>query len=189
MSNETFAFRSALGGFHRGDVSKYISETAAAHQAQTERLQEQIAALEQENEALRAQLEALQEPPAEEAEESALIESPEEAPAEEAPPEEPEESLRDRELAAYRRAEAAERLANLRARKVYEDLQTVCGESSREFDGLNDTAHAAAENIGAQLDIIRAAVENACAAMQTSSEKLSAINQLVPDPAETLTED
>ena len=43
MSNETFAFRSALGGFHRGDVSKYISETAAAHQAQTERLQEQIA--------------------------------------------------------------------------------------------------------------------------------------------------
>ena len=188
MSNETFAFRSALGGFHRGDVSKYISETAAAHQAQTERLQEQIAALEQENEALRAQLEALQEPHAEE-EESALIELPEEAPAEEAPPEEPEESLRDRELAAYRRAEAAERLANLRARKVYEDLQTVCAESSREFDGLNDTAHAAAENIGAQLDIIRAAVENACAAMQTSSEKLSAINQLVPDPAETLTED
>ena len=188
MSNETFAFRSALGGFHRGDVSKYISETAAAHQAQTERLQEQIAALEQENEALRAQLEALQEPHAEE-EESALIELPEEAPAEEAPPEEPEESLRDRELAAYRRAEAAERLANLRARKVYEDLQTVCGEYSREFDGLNDTAHAAAENIGAQLDIIRAAVENACAAMQTSSEKLSAINQLVPDPAETLTED
>ena len=188
MSNETFAFRSALGGFHRGDVSKYISETAAAHQAQTERLQEQIAALEQENEALRAQLEALQEPHAEE-EESALIELPEEAPAEEAPPEEPEASLRDRELAAYRRAEAAERLANLRARKVYEDLQTVCGESSREFDGLNDTAHAAAENIGAQLDIIRAAVENACAAMQTSSEKLSAINQLVPDPAETLTED
>ena len=188
MSNETFAFRSALGGFHRGDVSKYISETAAAHQAQTERLQEQIAALEQENEALRAQLEARQEPHAEE-EESALIELPEEAPAEEAPPEEPEESLRDRELAAYRRAEAAERLANLRARKVYEDLQTVCGESSREFDGLNDTAHAAAENIGAQLDIIRAAVENACAAMQTSSEKLSAINQLVPDPAETLTED
>lgn len=188
MSNETFAFRSALGGFHRGDVSKYISETAAAHQAQTERLQEQIAALEQENEALRAQLEALQEPHAEE-EESALIELPEEAPAEEAPPEEPEESLRDRELAAYRRAEAAERLANLRARKVYEDLQTVCGESSREFDGLNDTAHAAAENIGAQLDIIRAAVENACAAMQTSSEKLSAISQLVPDPAETLTED
>ena len=118
-----------------------------------------------------------------------LIELPEEAPAEEAPPEEPEESLRDRELAAYRRAEAAERLANLRARKVYEDLQTVCGESSREFDGLNDTAHAAAENIGAQLDIIRAAVENACAAMQTSSEKLSAISQLVPDPAETLTED
>ena len=188
MSNETFAFRSALGGFHRGDVSKYISETAAAHQAQTERLQEQIAALEQENEALRAQLEALQEPHAEE-EESALIELPEEAPAEEAPPEEPEESLRDRELAAYRRAEAAERLANLRARKVYEDLQTVCGESSREVDGLNDTAHAAAENIGAQLDIIRAAVENACAAMQTSSEKLSAISQLVPDPAETLTED
>ena len=89
MSNETFAFRSALGGFHRGDVSKYISETAAAHQAQTERLQEQIAALEQENEALRAQLEALQEPPAEE-EESELIELPEEAPAEEAPPEEPE---------------------------------------------------------------------------------------------------
>ena len=188
MSNETFAFRSALGGFHRGDVSKYISETAAAHQAQTERLQEQIAALEQENEALRAQLEALQEPPAEE-EESELIELPEEAPAEEAPPEEPEESLRDRELAAYRRAEAAERLANLRARKVYEDLQTVCGESSQDFDGLNDTAHAAAENIGAQLDIIRAAVENARAAMQTSSEKLSAISQLVPDPAETLTED
>ncbi|MBQ9269866.1 MAG: hypothetical protein IJ206_10185 [Oscillospiraceae bacterium] len=189
MSNETFAFRSALGGFHRGDVSKYISETAAAHQAQTERLQEQIAALEQENETLRAQLEALQEPPMEKAEEPAMIEAAEEPPVEELAPEEPEESLRDRELAAYRRAEAAERLANLRARKVYADLQTVCDESTREFDGLSDTAQAAADNIGAQLDIIRSAVENVCAAMQTSSEKLSAISQLVPDPAETLTED
>ena len=40
MSDNTYSFRTALGGFHRGDVSEYIASTAAANKARISDLQE-----------------------------------------------------------------------------------------------------------------------------------------------------
>lgn len=95
-----YVFRTAVGGFHKGDVSAYIAKTAAEHQAQLEtlksqndELERQLGALRLENDSLRRQLQT----DAVEAKEK--ITEPE-VPAEEV-------SLQDKELAAYRRAEAA----------------------------------------------------------------------------------
>ena len=66
MPENTYSFRTALGGFHRGDVSEYIASAAAAHQARIDELQEQIQRLERENESLRSRLETLPEEATEE---------------------------------------------------------------------------------------------------------------------------
>ena len=172
MPENTYSFRTALGGFHRGDVSEYIASTAAAHQARIDELQEQIQRLERENESLRSRLETL----------------PEEA-VEETDVEVPEGDMESRELAAYRRAEAVERLANQRARKLYADMQEICDNSMQEFQDSSDVTRSAADSISRQLDVIRASVESVFASLGASSEKLRAAAQFSPDPAEELEEE
>ena len=49
----SYAFRTVVGGFHKGDVSAYIAKTAAEHQAQIAALQNQLESLQLENEQLR----------------------------------------------------------------------------------------------------------------------------------------
>lgn len=166
------AFRTAVGGFHKGDVSAYITKTAAAHQAEVAALQDQLINLQAENDRLREQL--IQQPEAEP------------APAAEQAPE--ELSLRDQELAAYRRAEAAERLASQRAKKLYDDMQRICDRSARQLDETDAGTQAAMDAIGAQLLAIRSAAEALYTGIRTSSEELRAMSQMVPDPAEGLEE-
>ena len=144
MSDNTYSFRTALGGFHRGDVSEYIASTAAANKARISDLQEQIDRLEQENEALRIQLEQAAAEAVEEASEKTAAEA-----------DIPEGNLEAQELAAYRRAEAVERLANLRARKLCDDMQEICDSSIREFQNSDEAARSAADSIYTQLDVIR----------------------------------
>ena len=173
MSNQAYAFRTAIGGFHRGDVSSYIAQTAALHEAQLDALKKQLALLERENEALRAQLSQVPEPAVPVQEEPAPAEAP----------------IHERELAAYRRAEAAERVATQRARKLYDDVQSICDSSLHALEDSNDVAQAAASNISIQLEIIRTSVEGVYESLRASSEKLKVLGQMVPDPAEGLEED
>ena len=169
MSDSTYSFRTALGGFHRGDVSEYIASTAAAHQQRINALQDQIARLEEENEKLRCQLDAFPEAPADNTE-------PE--------PYAAENNLNSQELAAYRRAEAVERIANQRARKLYTDMQEICDSSLQDFSDSNEAARFAGNSINSQLDIIRTSVESIFSSLDTSMEKLRAVSQFSPDPAE-----
>lgn len=166
-----YAFRTAVGGFHKGDVSSYIAKTAAAHHAQVEELQARIDTLERENRQLRDQL--LYQP----------------APA--APVLEPEardEGLKDRELAAYRRAEAAERLAFQRAKTLYGEMQAICDRSAGQLEETDAAAQAAVAAIQVQLDAIRDSVSALYASVRDSAEELHAMGQMVPDPAEGLEE-
>jgi len=174
MPENTYSFRTALGGFHRGDVSEYIASAAAAHQARIDELQEQIQRLERENESLRSRLETLPEEAVEETDADAEI---------------LEGDMESRELAAYRRAEAVERLANQRARKLYADMQEICDNSMQEFQDSSDVTRSAADSISRQLDVIRASVESVFASLGASSEKLRAAAQFSPDPAENLEEE
>ena len=173
MSDNTYSFRTALGGFHRGDVSEYIASTAAANKARISDLQEQIDRLEQENEALRIQLEQAAAEAVEEASEKTAAEA-----------DIPEGNLEAQELAAYRRAEAVERLANLRPRKLCDDMQEICDSSIREFQNSDEAARSAADSIYTQLDVIRASLESVFSSLSVSSEKLREASQLPQEPSE-----
>lgn len=116
----SYRFRTAVGGFHKGDVSAYIKQTAGAHQAECAQLKQALSDAQQENETLRAslaelqaQLDAVHEPSDEDREERAAQEP------------DTSEHITELELGAYRRAEAAERLAYQRAGRLYADMQRI----------------------------------------------------------------
>ena len=201
---DTFHFRTAVGGFHKGDVAAYISKTAAAHQAELkllndelQRLLEENATLKNENAILHDQL--LHMVPVQQADEMPdepdvseipdIMEVPEELHVGQPPVDEPsqkDESLEKLELAAYRRAEAAERIANLRAKKLYEEMGMICADASCNADKAKTSAQ---EELDAMLDHMKA-IETyyrcLTSSMHTAQEKLLAMGNMVPDPAETL---
>lgn len=129
-------FRTAMRGFNRTDVVQFIQNLTAQHE-------KELRALQEENDRLTGTLETAQaERDAAVAEKSALEEqlltlrerpdAPEASPvdldAPLAPPEgqpAPSEKLNELELAAYRRAEMAERLARERAASADEQLQAL----------------------------------------------------------------
>lgn len=176
-------FRTAVGGFHKGDVSEYIAKTAQTHQAQ---LQEK----EQEIERLRARIETLEQAAQNEEAAIAAMEQPQDAheadaPAADAPRGEPISQL---ELEAYRRAEAAERIAAQRAKKLYEALGGICQSAQEQLD----TADAAARNTITAIEVQIQSLENSCdaltAALAAARQQLSDMDIMIPDPAEGLEE-
>lgn len=185
-----YSFRTAVGGFHKGDVTAYISKTAAAHQAEVAALRGQLEALEQENTALRdkvhllelphllSQLEADQAPAAQET-----------VPATQEPVPAPVSPFEQQELLAYRRAEAAERLACQRANKLYRSIQTICDDSAASMDSAESEAREALAVIAQQLQRIQDNLDRAHGNIRSASESLRAMGDMVPDPAEGLEED
>ena len=180
-----YAFRTAVGGFHKGDVTAYITKTAAAHQEELTVLNKQLQALEQENAALRDQIHLLELP-----HRLAQLESgqnPQEPP--ESPAPEPAASVsgtQQQELLAYRRAEAAERLACQRAKKLYGSIQTICDDSAAAMDGAETVTREALDLIARQLQRIQDSLDGAHSNIRSASESLRAMGDMVPDPAEGL---
>ncbi len=173
---QTASFRTAVGGFHKGDVTEYISKAAQDHAGEITALEEKIEALQAENDRLRAQL---------------LDQSAAAAPAEAEEPEAPEpkeaaEDLTRQELEAYRRAEAAERVAAQRVRKLYADMQDVCDRSTRQAKASQSAAQEAMEVLDKQLEILRISAAALRDGLLSSSEELAAMTEFVPDPAEEL---
>ena len=173
-------FRTAVGGFSRTDVVAYIEETSAAHQKALKKLEDEKAALAEENDhllaenvrlqtalnelraehdkltqedsALSAQVVKLSEEASELAARAEAAQqeldalkalqaetpssSPESAPDDATPAAQEEEQpdeLRQQELAAYRRAEQAERNAIARAKKLREQLNLLCEQSKDRY--------------------------------------------------------
>lgn len=168
-------FRTAVGGFHKGDVSTYIAKTAADHRAELSKLQRTLQKLQAENESLRAQLRA-QTVPAPPPEDSSM------------PAPIPRAELEEQELRAYRRAEAAERLASQRAGKLYQDMQAICDASAAQLSEMDAVAGEAIQNTTAQFQAIHAALEAIQALVRTSSSTLLDMSSMIPDPAEGLEE-
>lgn len=174
-----FHFRTAVGGFHKGDVAEYISKNAAGHQAALAEKDRQIRSLEQQNQALILENSILR-----------RENSQGEASAEPAqPPAEPAlSSVNQLELAAYRRAEAAERMALQRSRQVYEALNEICQDAAGGFQSANRSAQEAVNEILARMDDVHGAYSTLFAALDNAQQRLEAINAMSPDPAEPLTE-
>ena len=131
-------FRSALGGFNRQDVVRYIEYMNNKHSAELEQLNSQLQlaqANQGDNSELQAKLEAAE---ARCAELEAMLSNGGEA-----------VPVRGDELEAYRRAERAERLARDRAAQIYAQANAALADATVKveaiFDGMNTTAQQFAE--------------------------------------------
>ncbi len=160
------AFRTAVGGFRKDDVSSYIARTARDHQAEVEALQKEIARLKQENAQLREQLQE----------------------ASEQVPEMPEISLPDMELTAYRRAEAVLRQAYRQADRLRLRMQEICDAAREDMDAMDTAANTAMDAMEAGVRDFRAAADILLKSLGASVEQLRELDIAEPDPAEELEE-
>ena len=182
MTEQTF--RSALGGFNREDVVRYLEYINAQHTAELNQLRSEI-------EFLRSK-EAQTPPPAEVPDQSELVQQQasrirelfalckqqEEKIAEltsrlEAVP--AATASAEAELEAYRRAERVERLAKERSELVYHQLSGVLAEASSKVDGVADEIGTMAEQVMQQLVKLQAAVAGSKDILCDAASTISAI--------------
>lgn len=131
-------FRSALGGFNRQDVVRYIEYMNNKHSSELEQLNSQLQ-LAQANQGNNSELvKKLEAAEARCAELEALLAEEGRAPI-----------CEGDELEAYRRAERAERLARDRASQIYAKANAALADATVKveaiFDGMNTTAQQFAE--------------------------------------------
>ena len=191
MADSSYPFRSALGGFHKGDVTGYIERTATLHRSELLQRDQIINTLQEENRSLQQQLNLLMMATPVAAPVAAPVPAPAPAPAPEpapAPAPAPEaapistsEELMAMELQAYRRAEAVERNANTRARKLYRQLEDVCEDTLGGFQLTDSAVKQAIEVMTAQVSALEQAYQSLSAALNSSREKLAATNELLSD--------
>ena len=199
MADSSYTFRTALAGFHKGDVTAYIEKTASQHRSELLQYEQTIQTLQEENRSLQQQMSLLMmtmpvsapapapipEP------EPILVAEPDPEPVPVAEPElvceaEPEAAaetasadLAAMELQAYRRAEAVERNANNRARKLYQQMEGVCEEALGGFQNTDSAVKEAIEVMMAQTAAIEQVYQKLSAALLASREKLVTMTDLL----------
>ena len=162
-------FRSALGGFNREDVVNYIESMSLEQQKQLRKLQEEneklrseknalaellaaansdLSTLREQDAALSEQVELLAQQAAELA--GQVKADPEEAPEETSEAAEPVDYT-SLELEVYRRAEQTERNAAVRADKIYRQLTALCEHARERYSDAGDEIAALSEDLTANL--------------------------------------
>lgn len=147
-------FRTALGGFNRQDVVRYIEYMNSQHAMELEQLnsQLQLAQEKQGNDAeLKAQLEAAQARCAEL--EAQLGNAAQGVP------------VTGDELEAYRRAERAERLANDRAAQIYAQANAALADATVKIETISDSMSSLTQQLDAQMQDAKAKLQEAVASM------------------------
>lgn len=148
-------FRSALGGFNRQDVVRYIEYINNQHKSEIEQLNTQLQAAQEAlskaggaaNEEVLAKLEAAEARCAELEEKLA------------------QEPRKDTELEVYRRAERAERLARDRANQIYEQANALLAEATTKIEAASDSFGAISAQLAQQLEQSKTELQEAVAAM------------------------
>ena len=184
MADNTYHFRSALSGFHKGDVTAYIEKTASEHRSALLEMEKTITELQKENRSLQQQLNLLMLSTPAPTPAPAPVEEPVPAPAP-APTPEPapapapvQADMTSLELQAYRRAEAVEHAANMRARQLYQQLEGLCVDTMDEFQVTDTAVKQAIEVMMQQAGSLEQAYQTLTAALAASREKLAAMNEL-----------
>ncbi len=173
---ETPHFRTAVGGFHKSDVTAYIAKTAKDHQTQLQEKDKEITQLQQQLEQALSQLTQ---------QDVAPDPVPEPAPVAAEPS---EDSLDRLELEAYRRAEAAERIAFQRAKKLYEALGNICTEARTQLESADSAARNSITAMELQLQTLKDSCDALTAALSGARQQLLDMDVMIPDPAEGLEE-
>ena len=182
----TANFRTSLGGFHRADVVNFIEETSLTHEKAIRNLKDEIGALQTQLSAMKAEKDALLQELAEKEKEIAAYvaaSSKQETPtaSQEASPDSPSSGLDELELAAYRRAEAMERTAQLRAQKLLQQVNGIVENVAAQFSSSkNEIA-----DLGADLQTNLKHLQNAFSQLQlqleVTSRTLSQFEPLLPE--------
>lgn len=173
-------FRSALNGFNRDDVVKYIEFMNSKHNTEVNQLRSEIESLKSElvtrvvqaapSQVTEGALEAANRRCAElEQECTQLRQHLEEAKAQPAPIPNTEE------LEAYRRAERVERLAQERAAQIRNQANGILADASARVDEAATQISAMASQVQTQLEQLQEAVSGSKQVLQDASSAMFAI--------------
>lgn len=163
LSSENEELRRRL---EQGSSSPVQSDDIEALTAQLEELSAKCAALEQENQQLRAQAETV----TSDAEKDVPSQSEEEA-----------KNLVCKELEAYRRAEQAERSAKLRAEQIYQQATGTLAQATAQVDEAANRYRRIADQVNVQIAELQAAVESSKSALQDAVTTMGAIRPENPE--------
>lgn len=171
-------FRTAVGGFNRMDVVSYIESLSLQNQQTLKKLQEENSDLRRQI----AQYEAASAPS--ELEEAAAepetveLEVPEAEAIAHAEPE--TASLKEQELAAYRRAEAAERTARTRASQLNQSVDEIFSEALSRFDNSGSEANALCEDLLSSYSRLQEALADIRVIYDETVSQLQALQAQLP---------
>lgn len=177
MTDTAYRFRTSLSGFHKGDVAGYIEKTAAKHRSDILEYEKMIADLREQNQSLQQQVSLLMMTTAaleDKAAKATLAAEPAPAPVPEPAPQPVQETqeLNMLELQAYRRAEAVERTANARAKKLYQQLDQMREDAMVEFELTDNVVKETLEAIRNQTAAMERAYGSLSDTLDISREKL-----------------
>lgn len=147
-------FRTALGGFNRQDVVRYIEYMNNQHSAELEQLNSQLQLAQEkqnDNSELLAQLEAANARCAEL--EAQLANAAEGVP------------VTGDELEAYRRAERAERLARDRASQIYAQANAALADATVKIETISDGMSTLTQQLETQMQDAKVKLQEAVASM------------------------
>ena len=197
----THNFRSAIGGFHREDVVRYIEYMNTKHASHVNQLTNEAESLrtklkeleavpvkEDRTPQLEAQCAQLQAQLTEANSAKAALEEASKlhqealaaAEAQIAQLKEKMEhmaiDMQARELDAYRRAERTERLAQERADRIYQQAAGTLAEATTQVDTAADLFHQIGARVNSQMEELQQAIESSRTALQEAAATMYAIH-------------
>ena len=172
-------FRSALNGFNRQDVARYLEYLNTQHNAQLNQLQTDL-------DNLRRKAEPEGEDPREKRLrelENQCMELETQLAAMQAQRDEVQREAvvqvsgarldTNQELEAYRRAERAERVAKERANLIYAQTGAVLNQASVRVEGAIRQVTGISQQVSTQLDTLQAAISSSRLALQDAADTIS----------------
>ncbi len=149
MADQIYSFRTALNGFHRGDVIAFLTELTMKHEAQLEEKSEELRLAKEEIQRLEKELSKCG---------SASAECCAEQPVK--PIQQTSDDLHQQELDAYRRAERCEREARLRAGKIYADVSETVDHTGEQLIAQEKQLTKISATISSDIAALQAAMAN-----------------------------
>lgn len=197
----THNFRSAIGGFHREDVVRYIEYMNTKHASHVNQLTNEAESLRSKLKELESVLTKEDRTPQLEAQCAQLQAQLTEANSAKAALEEASKlhqealaaaeaqiaqlkekmehmaiDMQARELDAYRRAERTERLAQERADRIYQQAAGTLAEATTQVDTAADLFHQIGARVNSQMEELQQAIESSRTALQEAAATMYAIH-------------
>ena len=172
-------FRSALGGFNREDVVRYIEYVNAKHAAQINQFKTELQTLQAELEEQRRTSYTADALSAQLFEAQTQIAQLEQALAEKQGSPLPEKTTD--ELEAYRRAERAERRAAERVAQLYDQANAALAEAATRADASAEQVTALADSLNQQLQQLLSAISAGKSTLQDAASAMYAVRPLAEE--------